>query len=171
MAILTILKYGDPRLSEPGEPVTRWTSDLDTLVADMLETMYYARGVGLAATQVGVLKRLFVADVSGGKNPDEILVVLNPEIVETAGEEKMDEGCLSVPGIYAPVVRPYRVKMRGTTPSGEPREWEAEGFLARAFLHEVDHLNGRLFIDRLTPFNRRMVLKKIAKKKRAREWD
>lgn len=171
MSILPILKYGDPRLATPSEPILQWSTDLEILVADMLETMYYAQGVGLAATQVGVMRRLFVADISGGRNPENILVILNPVIVESSGEDKMDEGCLSIPGIYAPVIRASRVCLEGQTPSGETRTWNAEGFLARAFQHEVDHLEGHLYIDRLTPLQRQIVLRKIAKKKRAREWD
>ena len=171
MAVLKIVKYGDPILRTPAEPVDRWDDELEKLVADMLETMYYAHGVGLAANQVGVPKKLFVADISGGQDPNQVLVILNPEILETEGEEKMEEGCLSLPGIYAPVTRAYRVKLRGQTPTMEWKVWTAEGFLARAFQHEVDHLEGRVFIDRLNPFVREMVLRKIAKKRRTHEWD
>ncbi len=171
MTILEIRKYGDPVLHQPAEPVDPREDGLEELVADMLETMYYARGVGLAAPQVGVSKRLFVADISSGKDPNAVIVVLNPEIIERTGEDRMEEGCLSVPGLYAPVIRPYRVRLKGQTLNGEWKEWEAEGFLARAFCHEVDHLDGLLYLDRLSPISRERLLKKIAKLKRAGEWD
>lgn len=170
MTIREIRKYGDPVLKKPAEPVDPNEPGLAELVADMLETMYYARGVGLAAPQIGISKRLFVADITSGKDPNAVIVVLNPEIIETSGEERMEEGCLSVPGLYAPVTRPYKVRLRGQTLEGEWKEWVAEGFLARAFCHEVDHLNGMLYLDRLPPISRERILKKITKLKRAGEW-
>jgi peptide deformylase len=170
MAILKILKYGDPRLQQPAEPVTEVTEEIQRLVQDMLETMYYANGIGLAANQVGVLKRVFVIDLHHGRRPDEVLVVLNPTIVEVEGEVREEEGCLSFPGLYAPVYRPRRVRLRGQTLTGEWREWEGEGLLARAFSHETDHLDGRLIIDRMSPLTRASFLRRVAKRQRHGEW-
>ncbi len=163
MALLEIVTYGNPVLRQKAKRVEEWTRELDKLVEDMLETMYMARGVGLAAPQVGISLQLFVVDISGGKNPDDIIIVRNPSILEVFGEERGDEGCLSIPGVFTPVTRPTRVILKGQTPSGEWKTWEGEGLLARAFCHETDHVFGKLYIDYLTPYHRERLLKRYKK--------
>ncbi len=170
MAILEILKYGDPRLRTPAAPVQTIDDTVRKLVQDMLETMYYANGIGLAANQVGVLLQVYVIDLYRGQRPEEVLVVLNPTVVHEEGEAREEEGCLSFPGLYAPVVRPARIRVRGQTLDGTWHEWEAEGLLARAFSHETDHLQGRLIIDRMTPLTRAAFLRKVRKRQRLGEW-
>ena len=170
MAILEILKYGDPRLRTPAQPVETIDERIHKLVQDMLETMYYANGIGLAANQVGVLLQVCVIDLHQGQQPDAVLVILNPTVMHEEGEVREEEGCLSFPGLYAPVVRPARVRVRGQTLDGTWREWEAEGLLARAFSHETDHLQGRLIIDRMTPLTRAAFLRKVRKRQRLGEW-
>lgn len=164
MAILNILCYPDPRLREKGRPVERVDEAVRRLVDDMLETMYAAPGIGLAATQVGVAKRVVVIDVS--ENKDQPLTLINPEILERSGEEEMEEGCLSVPGVYERVRRAERVKVRALDREGEPFELEADGLLAVCIQHEVDHLDGRLFVDYLSQLKQSRIRKRLEKQKR-----
>jgi peptide deformylase len=164
MAILDILVFPNPALREPAEEVTEFGEDLKRLVSDMWETMYISKGVGLAAPQVGVAKRLFVCDWEGARR-----VVINPEIVETDGAEKGEEGCLSFPGVYEEVTRPGRVRVLYRDENGERRDEVAEGYLARVFSHETDHLNARLLIDHLSALKRAFLRKKMSRKQRSKE--
>jgi peptide deformylase len=167
MAILAILEYPDPRLRIRATPVTEVTDDLRALAADMLETMYAAPGVGLAATQVNVHRRLLVADVSEEHNAP--LCLVNPEIVWRDGSASREEGCLSVPGIYEPVERAERIKVRALGLDGHPFELEADGLLAVCIQHEIDHLDGKLFVDYLSELKRSRLKKKALKKVRRGE--
>ena len=163
MAVLEITEYPERVLGEAGEPVEKFDDELARLCDDMFETMYAEEGVGLAAPQVGLSLRLFVMDCEGIK-----LVAANPEIVSAEGEQAGDEGCLSVGRIHSPLKRPQRVTLRAQDAGGEWYERTAEGLAARCFLHETDHCDGTLFIHRLTPLKRNMVIKKFQKlKKRA----
>ena len=164
MALLPILEYPDPRLKKVAAPVTAFTPDLVKLVRDMAETMYAAPGVGLAATQVDVHKRVIVIDVSEAK--DDLLVLVNPEIVAAEGEAECEEGCLSVPGYYDKVTRAARITVRARDERGEPIERTAEGLLAVCIQHEMDHLVGRMFVDYLSPLKRARLAAKQRKKQR-----
>ena len=164
MAILNILHYPDPKLRRRAKPVQEVDDDLRVLVDDLFETMYQAPGIGLAATQVNVAKRLLVIDVSEDKN--EPLCLINPEILERFGEEQMDEGCLSVPGIFEPVTRAERIKVRALNRAGGPFELESEGLLAVCIQHEIDHLDGKLFVDYLSGLKRHRIRKKLEKEAR-----
>jgi peptide deformylase len=168
--ILPILKYGDPLLQKLCEPVTGFESDLEQLAANMVETMYAAPGVGLAAPQVGVLKRLITLDVTVGQKEGNLIVVVNPEIIAAEGEQFEDEGCLSIPDFTAKVHRPYRLVVSGKDIHGKEIIIEGEGLLSRVLCHEIDHLNGILFIDHLSPIKRDIIKRKIRKKVRAGEW-
>lgn len=168
--IRPILKYGDSVLHDRARPVDRITPEIETLIDDMIETMYAAPGVGLAAPQVGQPIRLFVVDVSVGRDPGGLLVMLNPEIVERDGMQLEEEGCLSVPGFEATVVRPSRVIIKGLNRNGEEYQREGTGLLARAFQHEMDHLDGQLFVERLRGVKRDMIVRKIKKLTRAGKW-
>ena len=161
--ILNILKYGDPRLEQQADPVAEFDGQLKTLVEDMFETMYVARGIGLAAPQVGVLKRLFVMDCSGGKDPKEKYVFINPQILSTEGEVVGDEGCLSFPGIYLKVARPQRVIATAFDVHGKEFTVDVMDLAARCVSHETDHLDGELFIERVSPIKRDFVQRKIRK--------
>jgi peptide deformylase len=165
-----IVKYGDPVLETPTQPVEKFGEDLQTLVADMFESMYAANGVGLAAPQIGIGKRLAVIDVSIGKNPEARIVCANPEIIHTEGEQREEEGCLSIPGFRGHVLRPQFVTVRAQDASGKEFEMRGEGLLARAFCHEIDHLNGVLFIAHLSLLKRDLIKRKIRKMKKAGEW-
>jgi peptide deformylase len=171
MAVLPILEAPHPLLKVKAEPVQAADASLRELAADMLETMYAAPGVGLAAPQVGVPKRLFVADVADRKKGEEPrpMVLLNPEVTWRSEEEVVqEEGCLSLPGQFADVARPAAVRVRYLDLEGERREVEAGGLLARCLQHEIDHLDGVLFTDHLSPLRRNMILRKLAKARRAR---
>jgi peptide deformylase len=168
--ILDIKKYGEPVLARVAEPVTEFDETLRKLVADMFETMYAAPGVGLAAPQVGVSKRLFIMDCSTTKEAAERVVLINPEIVVTEGSQKGDEGCLSFPGIFFEVERPVRVVARAQNVAGEWFEIDATNLAARCITHENDHLNGVLFIDYLGPIRRDLVKRKIRKRQKAGDW-
>ena len=165
-----ILKYGDPLLHEPAQPVEAVTLEIDRLVDDMIETMYAAPGVGLAAPQVGVALRIFVVDISIGHDPSALTVFVNPEFVERDGVQLEEEGCLSVPGFNATVVRPSRVVIRGLDRASRVQQQEASGLLARAFQHEMDHLDGTLFVDRLRGIKRDLIVRRIKKLTRAGKW-
>ena len=168
--IRPILKYGASALQQPAASVGALTHDIDTLINDMIETMYAAPGVGLAAPQVGVPLRIFVVDISLGRDPAGLIVMINPEFVSRDGMQLEEEGCLSVPGFEATVVRPTRVIIKGLDRDGTERVREGTGLLARAFQHEMDHLDGRLFIDHLRGLKREMIVRKIKKMARAGKW-
>jgi peptide deformylase len=165
-----IVKYGDPVLETPTKRVAKFDDEFETLVADMFESMYAAQGVGLAAPQIGVGVRVTVIDVSLGKNPEAKIVCANPEIIHAEGEVREEEGCLSVPGFRGYVVRPQFVTIRAFDTTGAEFERRGEGLLARAFCHEIDHLNGVLFITHLSMLRRDMIKRKIRKLKKAGEW-
>jgi len=164
MALYPVLHLPDPRLREVALPITAFDKELQTLIDDMFETMYHQQGIGLAATQIGIAKRLAVIDVS--KERDQQLCIINPEIFATEGSELMEEGCLSVPGIYDKAPRALKIKMRALDRHGKPFELEADGLLAHCIQHETDHLNGKLFIDYFSPLKRKRAQKKLEKQKR-----
>ena len=168
--IRPILKYGDQILHEPARRVETVTAEIDRLVEDMIETMYAAPGIGLAATQIGVGLRIFVVDVSIGRNPADLIVMINPEFVERDGMQLEEEGCLSVPGFNATVVRPERAIVKGLDRTGQEQQREGKGLLARAFQHEMDHLDGMLFVDRLRGIKRDLIVKRIRKLARSGKW-
>jgi len=168
--IRPILKYGDDVLHQQALPVDELTGDIHRLIDDMIETMYAAPGIGLAAPQVGVPVRIFVIDLSVGREPDGLMVMINPSFVERDGMQLEDEGCLSVPEFNATVVRPSRVVIKGLDRRGTEYQREGDGLLARAFQHEMDHLDGTLFVDRLRGIKRDMILRKIRKLSRAGKW-
>ena len=170
MAVLPIVKYGNDVLRRPTDLVTDIGGALQKLIDDMVDTMHAAPGVGLAANQIGVSKRLAVIDLSVGKRPNEVIVLINPEIVETEGEVTEEEGCLSIPDMTEVVTRPARVKVRFLDRNGAVREMWGEGLMARALSHETDHLKGNLFVDRLRGFKKERLLKKIQKLSRAGMW-
>ncbi len=168
--ILPILKYGAPQLSTASAPVATIDGTLNTLVQNMVETMYAAPGVGLAAPQVGVNLRLFTADISGGKEKNGLFVIINPEIVSSEGEQAETEGCLSLPEFSAKTSRPKKVILKGLSLEEKEILVEAEDLLARCFCHEIDHLNGRLYIDRLSSLKRNLIIRKIKKLQKVGEW-
>ena len=164
MARLPILEYPDPRLRISAEPVTKFDAELERFAADLLETMYEASGIGLAATQVADARRVLVVDVSDARNEPHCLV--NPEIVEAEGTFRSEEGCLSVPETYDFVERAQRIRVRASTPRGEPLELEAEDLLAVCIQHEIDHLDGKLFVDYLSEMKRQRIKKRHMKRAR-----
>ena len=164
MAIRKILHYPDKRLRNPGLPVTDFGPELQQLIDDMAETMYAAPGVGLAATQIGELKQLFIVDVSSGDEGTDLRVFVNPTFVERKGEVDWEEGCLSFPGVHEEVTRAERVKMRAQDRHGNWFELEADGLMAIALQHEYDHLQGKLMIDHLSPLKRRIVHRAMQKR-------
>jgi peptide deformylase len=168
--IRPILKYGDEVLHDLARPVAVVTEEIQRLVDDMVETMYAAPGIGLAAPQVGMPLRIFVVDLSGGRDPLGLIVMINPEFIERDGVQLEEEGCLSVPGFNATVVRPVRVVVKGLDRGGNEQTHEASGLLARAFQHEMDHLDGTLFVDRLRGIKRDLIVKRIRKLTRAGKW-
>jgi peptide deformylase len=164
MSKLTILEFPDPRLRTKAQPVTVFDAALKQLAADMLETMYEAPGIGLAATQVNVHRQLLVLDVTEEKNQPMVLV--NPRIVSSEGSQTYQEGCLSVPGIYADVDRADRIRVEAQDAEGNALAFDADGLLAVCIQHEMDHLIGKLFVDYLSPLKRDMVRKKLEKQRR-----
>jgi len=168
--IRPILKYGDSVLHEPARPVEAITADIERLINDMIETMYAAPGVGLAAPQVGVPLRVIVVDASVGRDPGGLIVMVNPEIIERDGMQLEEEGCLSVPGFNGTVVRPARLVLRGLDRTGTERQHEGTELLARAFQHEMDHLDGVLFGDRLRGIKRDLIVRRIRKLTRSGKW-
>jgi peptide deformylase len=168
--IRPILRYGESVLHQQARPVDALTTEIDRLVEDMIETMYAAPGVGLAAPQIGVPLRIFVVDISIGHDPSGLLVFLNPELVERDGVQLEEEGCLSVPGFNATVMRPSRVVIKGRDRQWQEYQHEGNGLLARAFQHELDHLDGTLFVDRLRGLKRDLIVRKIRKMTRAGKW-
>ena len=168
--IRPILKFGDSILHGKAKAVDGMTADIERLIDDMIETMYAAPGVGLAATQIGVPLRIFVVDVSVGRDPEGLIVMVNPEFVERDGTQLEEEGCLSVPGFNATVVRPMHAVIKALDRQGQPFQHEGTGLLARAFQHEMDHLDGTLFVDRLRGIKRDLIVRKIRKLTRAGKW-
>jgi peptide deformylase len=168
--IRPILKYGAPALHDAAQPVDVLTPDVARLVDDMVETMYAAPGIGLAAPQVGVSLRIFVVDLSLGHDPKGLIVMINPGFVDRDGLQLEDEGCLSVPGFNATVVRPARAVLTGLGRDGAVQRIEATGLLARAFQHEMDHLDGTLFIERLRGLKRDLIVRRIRKLERTGKW-
>jgi peptide deformylase len=165
-----VVKYPDPVLAKPGAPVTVFDAKLRTLVDEMFESMYAAQGIGLAAPQISISQRLTVIDCSFKKNPEEKIVLINPEIIERDGKQIEEEGCLSLPDIREKVQRAAWVKVKAQNVDGEWFEVEGEELLARAMQHEIDHLDGILFIDRLSRLKRDLVLRRIKKMQKNGEW-
>ncbi|MEQ1573490.1 MAG: peptide deformylase [Vicinamibacterales bacterium] len=168
--IRPILRHGAEVLHAPAAPVVDVTPDVQTLIDDMIQTMYAAPGIGLAATQVGVAKRIFVADISVGRNAADLVAFINPEFVERDGMQLEDEGCLSVPGFNATVARPSRVVLKGLDRHGHEQTIEGTGLLARCFQHEMDHLDGMVFVDRLRGLQKDLIVRKIKKLARLGKW-
>jgi peptide deformylase len=164
MALLTILEYPDPRLRKIAAPVAAVTPEIRKLVSDMAETMYAAPGIGLAATQVDVHKRIIVMDLS--ENKDELRVYVNPEILSSEGEALCEEGCLSVPGYYDKVIRAAKVRVRALDQDGATFEFDADGMLSVCIQHEIDHLAGKVFVDHLSPLKRARLWARARKKQR-----
>jgi peptide deformylase len=170
MAVLPIRKFGDEVLRVPTALVTEFDGHLQKFVDDMVDTMYAAPGIGLAANQVGVSKRMMVIDLSVGKRPNELYVCINPEIIEAEGQQAESEGCLSIPDFTEYVARPLRVKIKYLDRAGQPRQMWGEELMARAMCHEIDHLNGGLFIDHLRGLKKDRILKKIQKLVKSGMW-
>lgn len=169
--IYPIVKYGAVVLETPASTVTEFdTPELHKLIEDMFESMYAARGVGLAATQIGIGRRIAVIDTSNGENPGNKIVLINPEIIATSGMQSSEEGCLSLPGFRETVSRPNKVTLRAQNAKGEFFEMTGEELLARAFLHETDHLNGRIYITHVSALKRDLIRRKIRKLAKAGDW-
>jgi len=168
--IYNVVKYGDPVLEKPGATITKFDAALEELAEDMFATMYAAQGVGLAAPQVGKSLRIAVVDVAGGKNPEAKIVLVNPEIIHAEGEKREEEECLSIPGFRGYVVRPQFVTVKAQNARGEAFEIRGEDLLARAFCHEIDHLNGVLFLAHLSMLKRDLIRRKIKKLRKQGEW-
>jgi peptide deformylase len=168
--IYPIVKYGNPVLEKPAAAVTAFDDDLKKLVEDMFESMYAAHGIGLAAPQIGLSKRLAVIDVSFKEDPEARLVLANPEIIHTEGKHSQSEGCLSIPEFREPVSRPKKVTVRAQDINGKWYEKTGEELLARAFLHETDHLNGKLYISHISALKRDLIKRKVRKMIKQGEW-
>jgi peptide deformylase len=168
--IYPIVKYGDPILEKPTAAVKKFDAELEQLAEDMFASMYAAQGVGLAAPQIGLSLRLSVIDVTVGKNPEAKIVIANPEIIHAEGEVREEEGCLSIPGFRGYVMRPQFVTVRAQNVKGETFDIRGENLLARAFCHEIDHLNGVLFLQHLSMLKRDLIKRKIKKLKKQGEW-
>lgn len=171
MSLRLIRKYGDPVLHAVSRTVETIDASVATLVRDMVDTMYAAPGIGLAAPQVGVPLRVIVIDLSVGKDAGALITLINPEVVAREGEQRHEEGCLSVPGYGGSPVRPMSVTVRGLDLEGKERTYAAQDLLARAFCHEIDHVDGLLFVDRLTPLKRDLLKRKLRKKARDGDWE
>jgi peptide deformylase len=171
MAVRPIVKYGHPGLHKPSETVREIDGAIHRLLDDMVETMYAAPGIGLAAPQIAVPLRVIIVDLSVGDEPGQLIKLINPEFVLREGEQRHDEGCLSVPGFGGSPVRPARVVVKGLDPDGKERTYEGTELLARAFCHEIDHIDGLLFVDRLTPLKRDLMKRKLRKKARTDDWE
>lgn len=171
MALLKIVKYPEPVLHQVGKPVTEFDAKLKSLVADMFETMYAANGVGLAAPQINESKRLFVMDCSSGEDETQKIAMINPEIVHFEGEQIGEEGCLSFPGVFQKIQRSLRTIVRAQNVSGDWFELDGTELTARCMLHETDHCDGIVFLDRMTPLKREMAKRKIRKLQKTGEWD
>ncbi|HLA79955.1 MAG TPA: peptide deformylase [Vicinamibacteria bacterium] len=171
MAIRTIVRWGHPALHAPSQPVLNIDGSVVSVVGDMVETMYAAPGIGLAAPQIAVPWRAIVIDLSVGEDPKQLIKLINPEFVEQEGEQREEEGCLSVPKFGGSPVRPARVTVRGLDLEGKERVITATKLLARAFCHEIDHIDGLLFVDRLSPLKRDLMKRKLRKKTRSGDWE
>ena len=170
--VYPIVKYGQPVLEAQSATIAEFdTADLHKLVEDMFESMYAAKGVGLAAPQIGVGRRVAVIDLTNGEDEAQRLVMINPEIIGVEGSQTGEEGCLSIPTFREPVTRPQRVTIRAHDAKGKPYEMTGEDLLARAFLHETDHLHGRLYINHISPLKRDLIRRKIRKLQKAGEWE
>ena len=170
MALLDIVKYGEPVLETPGEPVTEFDAGLRRLVSDMFETMYAARGVGLAAPQIGVSRRLFVMDCSGGQDPEARVALVNPVVLSVEGDQTGEEGCLSFPGVFFPVKRSLRAVVRAQNLDGEEFELDGLELEARCMLHETDHCDGIVFINHTTILKREWVKRRMKKSAKSKRW-
>ena len=168
--IYPITKYGAAVLESPGKKIEKFDDELSKLCDDMFESMYAVQGVGLAASQIGLSKHLAVVDVTLGKNPEARIVLANPEIIHVEGDQHEEEGCLSLPGFRGNVLRPLYVTVRAQNVKGETFEMRGEGLLARAFCHEIDHLNGILFIQHLSMLKRDLIKRRIRKLRKTGEW-
>ena len=168
--IYPIVKFGDPVLEKPAEQVTVFDEELRKLTEDMFESMYAARGVGLAAPQIGISRRIAVVDITFKEDPDAKLVLINPEIIHKQGRHSQSEGCLSIPDFRENVSRPKKVTIRAQDVHGKLYEKTGEDLLARAFLHETDHLNGKLYISHISALKRDLMKRKIRKMMKAGEW-
>jgi peptide deformylase len=168
--ILPILKYGAPELRKESEPIDFFDGELEKIVKNLFDTMYGSPGIGLAAAQVGISIRLATIDLSVGEDPGKRIILCNPEIISVEGDQKNDEGCLSVPDFSETVTRPLKMVVRGLNQNGEEIKFEAEGLLARCLSHEIDHMNGILFIDHLSPLKRTLIRNRIRKLAKAGEW-
>jgi peptide deformylase len=168
--IYPIVKYGDPILEKSTATVKKFDAEFAQLTEDMFASMYAAQGVGLAAPQIGLSLRVAVVDVTGGKNPEGKVVLANPEVIHYEGEKREEEGCLSIPGFRGYVVRPQFVTVKAQNVNGEPFQIRGEDLLARAFCHEIDHLNGILFIQHLSMLKRDLIKRKIKKMRKLGEW-
>ncbi len=169
--VYPITKYGQPVLEESGQEIQDFdTPELHKLIDDMFESMYAARGVGLAAPQIGIGKRIAVIDVTTGEDPEQKIVLINPQIINQEGSQTGEEGCLSLPTFREPVTRARRVTVRAQDARGKTFEMTGEDLLARAFLHETDHLNGTLYISHISPLKRDLIRRKIRKLQKANEW-
>jgi len=168
--IRPILRHGADTLHAPAPPVVDFNEDLDTLIDDMIQTMYAAPGVGLAAPQLGVPLRVFVVDPSSGQSINELITVINPEVVDRSGEQREEEGCLSLPGFAARVTRPTRLVVNGYDRNGSEVSVEGEALLARVLQHEIDHLDGKLFVDRLQGLRREQIVRRVRKLQRTGKW-
>jgi peptide deformylase len=168
--IRSVIRYGDPRLLAPNAEADPEAPELPALIADMIETCHAAPGIGLAAPQIGVNLRIAIVDLSVGASPEAVIVLVNPVLLESGGEQKEEEGCLSIPDIAERVFRPTRLRVRAADASGAVREVEGSGLLARAIAHEIDHLNRTLFVDRLRGLKRELTWKKIEKRKARGLW-
>lgn len=168
--IRDVIRYGDPRLLAENAEAVAAAPDFPVLLGDMIETCHAAPGIGLAAPQIGVNARVAIIDLSVGADPAALIVLVNPEVLEASGEQKEEEGCLSIPDLSERVVRPERVRVRAANESGRVREVEGTGLLARALSHEIDHLNGLLFVHRLKGLKRELTWKKIERAKRKAGW-
>jgi peptide deformylase len=168
--IYPVVKYGHAVLEKTAQPIEKFDEELAKLCQDMFESMYAANGVGLAAPQIGIAKRLAVIDVTVGKNPEAKIVLANPEIIHAEGEQREEEGCLSVPGFRGTVARPQYVTVRAQDATGKSFEMNSEGLLARAFCHEADHLDGVLFLKHLSLLKRDLIRRRIRKLQKTGQW-
>jgi peptide deformylase len=170
MAVRPILVYGDPRLEAENPPVTDFGEDLQSLIADLFESGWKAPGLGLAAPQIGVNLRLATVDLSVGKDPEQKIVLANPQIIHTEGRVSMEEGCLSFPGLFTTIARPRRLLVRAQDEHGEWRSLDADGLFAQAVCHEVDHLDGRLLVHHLRGLKRQLFMRRVAKLRKLGVW-
>ena len=171
MPLRPVVKYGNPVLHSPSAPVKTIDGETARLVDDMVATMYAAPGIGLAAPQIGVPLRVIVIDLSVGEQKGQLITLVNPELVEKEGEQRHEEGCLSVPGYGGSPVRPARVTVKGLDLDGKEKIYDATELLARAFCHEIDHIDGVLFVDRLSPLKRDLMKRKLRKRARNDDWE